>query len=227
MLSVAWPHPPPPWGSSSRRYLLGILLNPSVPLLGRFVSAIPRGSLEGQPLGQVSAWSVHVSTSTPVSNYHKFDGINNRNLCSHSSGGQKSKIKITGLARWPGGGHGNPLQYFCLENPLDSRAWQATVHGVAKSWTRLNSTIQHRAGIKKDPAPARGSREEALACLFQRLMAAYTPWLVATHALLICLRGHVVVSSSVCHSSLLWGYLWLHLGPTWIIQGSFISKPLT
>ena len=34
-----------------------------------------------------------------------------------------------------GGGHGKPLQYFCLENPLDLEAWQATVHKVAKNWT--------------------------------------------------------------------------------------------
>ena len=44
---------------------------------------------------------------------------------------------IPGLGRSPGGGHGNPLQYSCLENPMDRGAWQATVHGVAKSWTRL------------------------------------------------------------------------------------------
>ena len=37
--------------------------------------------------------------------------------------------------RSPGGGDGNPLQYSCLENPMDRGAWQATVHGVAKSWT--------------------------------------------------------------------------------------------
>ena len=42
---------------------------------------------------------------------------------------------IPGLGRSPGGGHGNQLQYSCLENPLDGGAWQATVHGVAKSWT--------------------------------------------------------------------------------------------
>ena len=40
---------------------------------------------------------------------------------------------IPGLGRSPGGGNGNPLQYFCLENPMDRGAWQATVHGVAKS----------------------------------------------------------------------------------------------
>ena len=39
--------------------------------------------------------------------------------------------------RFPGEGHGNPLQYSCLENPMDRGAWRATVHRVAKSWTRL------------------------------------------------------------------------------------------
>ena len=38
-----------------------------------------------------------------------------------------------GLGRSPGGGHGNPLQYFCLENPMDRGAWWAAVHGVTKS----------------------------------------------------------------------------------------------
>ena len=45
---------------------------------------------------------------------------------------------ILGLGRSPGEGNGNPLQYSCLENPMEGRAWQATVHGVAKSRTRLN-----------------------------------------------------------------------------------------
>ena len=39
---------------------------------------------------------------------------------------------IPALGRSPGGGHGNPLQYSCLKNPMDRRAWQATEHGVAK-----------------------------------------------------------------------------------------------
>ena len=42
---------------------------------------------------------------------------------------------IPGLGRSSGEGNGNPLQYFCLENPMDRGAWQATVHGVAKSQT--------------------------------------------------------------------------------------------
>ena len=39
---------------------------------------------------------------------------------------------MPGLGRSPGGGHGNPLQRSCLENPMDRGAWGATVHGVAK-----------------------------------------------------------------------------------------------
>ena len=42
---------------------------------------------------------------------------------------------IPGSERSPGGEHGNPLQYSCLENPMDTRAWQATVYGVTKSRT--------------------------------------------------------------------------------------------
>ena len=40
---------------------------------------------------------------------------------------------IPGLGRSPGGGHGNPLQYSCLENPMDRGAWWAAVHWIAKS----------------------------------------------------------------------------------------------
>ena len=39
---------------------------------------------------------------------------------------------IPGLERSPGRGHGNPLQYFCLKNPMDGEDWQATIHRVAK-----------------------------------------------------------------------------------------------
>jgi len=46
---------------------------------------------------------------------------------------------IPGSGRYPGEGNGNPLQYSCLENPMDRGAWRATVHGVAKSRTRLST----------------------------------------------------------------------------------------
>ena len=44
---------------------------------------------------------------------------------------------IPGLGRFSQEGNGNPLQYSCLENPMDRGAWKATVHGVTKSWTQL------------------------------------------------------------------------------------------
>ena len=50
---------------------------------------------------------------------------------------------IPGSARSPGEGNGNPLQYSCLENPMDGGAWLATVHGVAKSRTRLSDFTTH------------------------------------------------------------------------------------
>ena len=40
---------------------------------------------------------------------------------------------IPGLGRFPGGRHDNPLQYSCLENPMDREAWQATAHRVAQN----------------------------------------------------------------------------------------------
>ena len=46
---------------------------------------------------------------------------------------------IPGLGRSPGEGNGNPLQYSCLENPMDGGAWWAIVHGVAKNWTRQSN----------------------------------------------------------------------------------------
>ena len=50
---------------------------------------------------------------------------------------------IPGLGRFPVGGHGNPPQYSCLENPMDRGAWRATVHRVAKSRTWLKRFRTH------------------------------------------------------------------------------------
>ena len=50
---------------------------------------------------------------------------------------------ISGSRRSPGEGNGNPLQYYCLENPMDGGAWQATVHGVAEE----SDTTQHAHAI--------------------------------------------------------------------------------
>ena len=48
---------------------------------------------------------------------------------------------IPGSGRSPGGGHGNSLQYSCLENPMDRGAWRATVNWVAKSRTQLEKQL--------------------------------------------------------------------------------------
>ena len=56
---------------------------------------------------------------------------------------------IPGSGRFPGGGPGNPLQYSCLENPMDRGVWQVAVHGVAKSLTPLKWLSTHARGISK------------------------------------------------------------------------------
>ena len=52
---------------------------------------------------------------------------------------------ILGSGRFPGGGNGNPLQYSCLENPMDRKAWRAIVHGVTKE---SNTTWSELLGMK-------------------------------------------------------------------------------
>jgi len=73
--------------------------------------------------------------------------INFRILDKIKAGGSEVKASasnagdlglIPGLGRSPGEGNGNPLQYSCMENPMDRGAWQATVHGVTMSRTQLS-----------------------------------------------------------------------------------------
>ena len=60
-----------------------------------------------------------------------------------NAGDVRDPGSIPGLRRSPGGGHGNPLQYSCLQNPMDRGAWWATVHRVEKSQTRLKGLSIH------------------------------------------------------------------------------------
>ena len=66
---------------------------------------------------------------------------------SGNAGDIRDASLIPGSGRSPGGEHGNPLQYSCLENPMDREAWWATVHRVAKSQTQLSDLAWH---IPKD-----------------------------------------------------------------------------
>ena len=73
-------------------------------------------------------------TYTSYMTHPKLGGSNDKeSACSAGDPGS-----IPGSGRSPGEGNGNPLQHTCLENPADRGAWRATVHGVAKSQTRLS-----------------------------------------------------------------------------------------
>ena len=72
-----------------------------------------------------------------------------------SSNGKESACRaadlgsVSGLGRSPGEGNSNPLQCSRLENPMDRGTWQATVHGVAKSWTRPTKTLRSEESVIK------------------------------------------------------------------------------
>ena len=65
-----------------------------------------------------------------------FPGGSEGKVSAYNAGDMGS---IPGTGRSPGEGNGNPLQYSCLENPMDRGAWETTVHGVTKSRTRLSN----------------------------------------------------------------------------------------
>ena len=77
-----------------------------------------------------------------------------------ANGGDMGSIPGPGSSS--GEGHGNPLQYCYLENPLDRGAWWATGHGVAKSWTRLKK--QHT--LRQGPAVQRGDSTQCSAVAY-------------------------------------------------------------
>ena len=102
---------------------------------------------------------------------------------------------IPGSGRSPGGGHDNPLQYSCLESPMDRGAWQATVHRAAKSWAQLKRLSVH----VHTRTPHTGTRTEghealslAILCYglmpwsevksLSRVRLFVTPWTVADQA---------------------------------------------
>ena len=62
-------------------------------------------------------------------------------ICSTGDTGDVDSIPGGGRLR--GGGHGNPLQYSCLENPMNRRGWRAAVHGVTKNRARLKRLSTH------------------------------------------------------------------------------------
>ena len=81
-----------------------------------------------------------------------------------ATAGEWDAILIPGPGRSPGGGNGNPIQYFCLENPMDRGAWQAVVHRVVESWTRpkrLSTHVSTWFGVEAATLWQWGSEPEA------------------------------------------------------------------
>ena len=88
-----------------------------------------------------------------------------------SEGDTGDEGSILELGRYPGEGNGNPLQYSCLENPRDRGAWQATIHGVANSWTWLSTYAHTHAHAHTDDVL------EVEQCLQQKLEGWGVGWL--------------------------------------------------
>ena len=109
-----------------------------------------------------------------------------------NAGDRRDVGSIPGMGRSPGGGHGNPLQYLCLENPMDRGAWRATVHGAAKSWSQLSTsthTFEERerttsAGeLGTSPSsPGAGPWCRGVLSRFSRVQLFVTPWTLACQA---------------------------------------------
>ena len=66
-----------------------------------------------------------------------------------NAGDVRGTGSIPGLGRSPEGGHGNSLQYSCLENPTDRRAWGATDHRITNSQTQMKQRGTHHTNINK------------------------------------------------------------------------------
>ena len=75
---------------------------------------------------------------------------------------------ISVLGRSPGEGNGNPLQYSCLENPMDREAWWATVHGVAKNRTQLLELVKLLSPVRLFATPWTVAYQASLSMGFSR-----------------------------------------------------------
>ena len=79
-----------------------------------------------------------------------------------NAGDVGDKVSIPGSGRSPGGGNDNPLQYSCLESPMDRGSWWATVHRVAKSRTRLKWLSRRAYGLSRWDPPTNWLYSESL-----------------------------------------------------------------
>ena len=121
-------------------------------------------------------WNWKVSLASPLSHLGNqcflIGGLTRKNekknslyeTCLGGSDGKESACNVGDLGLTPGSGRSpgevndNPLQYSCLENPMGRGAWQATVYGVAKSWTRLSDQACTRRHYLYKQQPFSGSK---------------------------------------------------------------------
>ena len=96
-------------------------------------------------------------------------GLVLKNLLA-SAGDRRAAGSIPGSRRPPGGGNGNPLQYTCLEHPMDRGAGGTTVHRVAQSQTRLKGLSTHAP----DGAAVPGDSMHVCGCSV--MFSSVTPW---------------------------------------------------
>ena len=118
----------------------------------------------------LSRWALNAMTCLPVKGRQReiWEMTQNREAFQvalavknppDNAGDLRDEGLILGLGSSPGGGHGNPLQYSCLEHPMDRGAWWARVHGLAKSWTWLKWLSMHACTEKRRYEDHRGTVE--------------------------------------------------------------------
>ena len=103
----------------------------------------------------IKTWKIHLKQYSAVNILISLGSEGKESACSAGQPGS-----IPGSGRSPGEGYGNPSQYSCLENSMDRGAWQATIHEVAKSWTRLNNWA-HTHAIKGEAEEPWQDRKKA------------------------------------------------------------------
>ena len=133
-----------------------------------------------------------------------------------NAGDERDMGLIPGLGRSPGGGHGNPLQYSRLENPMDRGAWQVTVHGIAKSQTQLQLLSTHCS------TTTTGDNENSNSWCFRALSEAWCQVLYIYIDPYYCIKVSATMipvsrmrKPSRCQVSYWWSWsgMWLSLEP--------------
>ena len=150
-------------------------------------------------------WHKHSTYWLAVNQYglDKFEGIFTTSM-STSLVSQAVKVSaynagdvgsIPGWRRSPGEGNGNPLQYSCLENPMDRGAWQTTVHWITMSQTQLKWLLAHKA----------------LGCstlTFFTKIYTVSPLKLILHLRVVLVVVYVIIFSLICIQSPMPSYIW-------------------